>query len=73
VIGHLDVGWVGLGAKRLLRSDSYASADREAAVRLLRRVVELGVDHIDTAASYPSVANASRGRPASPRSTSPTS
>lgn len=52
---------VGLGAKRLLREDGYTADDREGAVRLLRRAVELGVNHIDTAAFYPSIANADEG------------
>ncbi|QIG44963.1 aldo/keto reductase [Nocardioides anomalus] len=56
----MDVRRIGLGAKRLLR-EGYAPADRDAAVRLVRRAVELGVDHIDTAAFYPSVADASQG------------
>ncbi len=53
--GHV-VNRVGLGAMRLLRDDGYTAEDREGAVRLLRRAVELGVDHIDTAAFYPSFA-----------------
>jgi aryl-alcohol dehydrogenase-like predicted oxidoreductase len=53
--GHV-VNRVGLGAKRLLRDDSYTAADREGAVALLRRAVELGVNHLDTAAFYPSFA-----------------
>ena len=52
---------VGLGAKRLLRDDSYTAEDRAGAVRLLRRAVDLGVNHIDTAAFYPSIANADEG------------
>ena len=52
---------VGLGAKRLLRDDRYTAEDRAGAVRLLRRAVELGVNHIDTAAFYPSIANADEG------------
>ena len=51
---------VGLGAKRLLR-DGYTAEDRDGAVRLLRRAVELGVNHIDTAAFYPSIANVDEG------------
>ena len=57
--GHV-VNRVGLGAKRLLR-DGYTADDRDDAVRLLRRAVELGVNHIDTAAFYPSIANADEG------------
>jgi aryl-alcohol dehydrogenase-like predicted oxidoreductase len=60
VLGDLKVNRVGFGAKRLLRA-GFTAADREGAVRLLRRAVELGVDHIDTAAFYPSVANEAEG------------
>ena len=59
VAGHV-VNRVGLGAKRLLR-DGYTADHRDGAVRLLRRAVELGVNHIDTAAFYPSIANADEG------------
>ena len=59
-LGDRQVSRVGFGAKRLLR-DGYTPDDRARAVRLLRRAVELGVDHIDTAAFYPSVANAAEG------------
>jgi pyridoxine 4-dehydrogenase len=60
VLGNLKVNRVGFGAKRLLRA-GFTAADREGAVRLLRRAVELGVEHIDTAAFYPSVANETEG------------
>lgn len=60
VLGDLKVNRVGFGAKRLLR-EGFTADDRESAVRLLRRAVELGVDHIDTAAFYPSIANAAEG------------
>jgi pyridoxine 4-dehydrogenase len=60
VLGDLKVNRIGFGAKRLLRA-GFTADDRETAVRLLRRAVELGVDHIDTAAFYPSVANAAEG------------
>jgi aryl-alcohol dehydrogenase-like predicted oxidoreductase len=56
--GHV-VNRVGLGAKRLLRDDTYTAGDRAGAVRLLRRAVELGVNHLDTAAFYPSFAPSS--------------
>ncbi len=52
---------VGLGTKRLLRDRAYTAQDREAAVGLLRRAVELGVGHLDTAAFYPSIANDEEG------------
>jgi aryl-alcohol dehydrogenase-like predicted oxidoreductase len=54
-LGDTTVNRIGFGTKRLLR-DGYSPADRDRAIRLLRRAVELGVDHIDTAAFYPSVA-----------------
>jgi pyridoxine 4-dehydrogenase len=50
-LGDLTVNRIGFGAKRL-------GKDRQDAVRLLRRAVELGVDHIDTAAWYPTYADA---------------
>jgi pyridoxine 4-dehydrogenase len=56
----VDVQRIGLGAKRLLR-EGYTPTDRDAAVRLVRRAVELGVDHLDTAAFYPSVADEAEG------------
>jgi pyridoxine 4-dehydrogenase len=58
---ELSVRRVGFGAKRLL-GEGYSPENRDAAVRLVRRAVELGVDHIDTAAFYPSVAS-SNGDP----------
>jgi pyridoxine 4-dehydrogenase len=61
------VNRVGLGAKRLLRDDRYTAEDRDGAVRLLRRAVELGVNHIDTAAFYPSFAQGTGPRNASRR------
>jgi pyridoxine 4-dehydrogenase len=48
-LGDVAVNRIGLGAKRL-------GPDREQAARLLRRAVELGVNHIDTAAFYPTFA-----------------
>ena len=55
-LGERRVGRVGLGTKRLLRAADPSDDDRARAVRLLRRAVELGVDHLDTAAFYPSIA-----------------
>jgi aryl-alcohol dehydrogenase-like predicted oxidoreductase len=60
VLGDRNVNRIGFGTKRLLR-EGYTADDRAGAVRLLRRAVELGVDHIDTAAFYPSVANQAEG------------
>uniref|UniRef100_A0AAU2VR50 Aldo/keto reductase n=1 Tax=Streptomyces sp. NBC_00008 TaxID=2903610 RepID=A0AAU2VR50_9ACTN len=47
-LGDLTVSRIGYGAMQLER----LSDDRDAAIALLRRVVELGVDHIDTAQFY---------------------
>jgi len=43
---------VGFGAMPLAEWDQQSAPDREAAVAVLRRAVELGVDHIDTADFY---------------------
>jgi len=51
-LGDLTVNRIGFGTKRL-------GHDREHAVLLLRRAVELGVNHIDTAGWYPTYADAS--------------
>ncbi|WP_232792396.1 aldo/keto reductase [Actinacidiphila yeochonensis] len=54
-LGDLTVNRVGLGAMRLTGSAPFSQgepSDRATAVRVLRRAVELGVDHIDTAAFY---------------------
>jgi pyridoxine 4-dehydrogenase len=48
--GDLQVNRLGLGAMRLALGGSVR--DPEAAVALLRRAVELGVNHIDTAGTY---------------------
>ncbi|HWD80401.1 MAG TPA: aldo/keto reductase, partial [Kribbella sp.] len=46
---------IGFGAKRLAGSAATDGPDvRERAIALLRRVAELGVNHLDTAAFYPS-------------------
>ncbi|MFG2617352.1 aldo/keto reductase [Streptomyces sp. NPDC048507] len=56
-LGDLEVNRIGFGAMRLpqsgaaLRADA-ASSDRARAIAVLRRAVELGVNHIDTAAFY---------------------
>ncbi|MFJ5847763.1 aldo/keto reductase [Streptomyces sp. NPDC092903] len=47
-IGDLTVSRIGFGAMQLERLRD----DRDAAIALLRRVVELGVDHVDTAQFY---------------------
>jgi pyridoxine 4-dehydrogenase len=52
-IGDLDVDRLGYGAMRITGSGIWGlPADPDAAVALLRRAVELGVDFIDTADSY---------------------
>jgi aryl-alcohol dehydrogenase-like predicted oxidoreductase len=53
-LGDHDVQRIGFGTKRL-------AGDREAVIALLRRVVELGVNHIDTATFYPSEAAPGQG------------
>src|SRR6202035_81240 len=52
-LGDLSVGRLGFGAMRITGPGVWGPpADRTAAVRLLRRVVELGINFIDTADSY---------------------
>jgi aryl-alcohol dehydrogenase-like predicted oxidoreductase len=54
-LGDLPVNRVGLGAMRLTGSAAFhhgAPSDREQSIAVLRRAVELGVNHIDTAAFY---------------------
>ncbi|TDD22818.1 aldo/keto reductase [Kribbella turkmenica] len=51
-IGDRHVGRIGFGTKRLAGGDG--SGTQEEAIGLLRRAVELGVDHLDTADFYPS-------------------
>ncbi|MEU3300279.1 oxidoreductase [Streptomyces sp. NPDC006678] len=56
-LGDLTVNRLGFGAMRLAQSGEAFGADaipsdRDRAVRVLRRAVELGVNHIDTAAFY---------------------
>lgn len=50
---------VGFGTKRLAGS---GGGDRESAISLLRRAVELGVNHLDTASFYPSYSPAGETR-----------
>ena len=49
-MGELTVNRIGFGAKRL-------GKDRHEATLLLRRAIELGVNHVDTAAWYPTYAD----------------
>ncbi|MEV0021565.1 oxidoreductase [Streptomyces atroolivaceus] len=55
-LGDLTVNRLGFGSMRLTQSGAAfadgASSDRDRALRVLRRAVELGVNHIDTAAFY---------------------
>ncbi|MFG1944526.1 oxidoreductase [Nonomuraea sp. NPDC048826] len=54
-LGDLTVNRVGFGAMRLTGSAAFdlgASRDRERSVAVLRRAVELGVNHVDTASYY---------------------
>ncbi|MEV0824955.1 aldo/keto reductase [Nonomuraea rubra] len=54
-LGDLTVNRIGFGAMRLTGRAAFTSgggADRERSISVLRRAVELGVDHIDTAAYY---------------------
>ncbi|MFI5685150.1 aldo/keto reductase [Streptomyces sp. NPDC051636] len=54
-LGDLPVHRVGFGAMRLTGSAAFhlgTPSDRERSVAVLRRAVELGVNHIDTAAFY---------------------
>jgi aryl-alcohol dehydrogenase-like predicted oxidoreductase len=51
--GDLRINRMGFGAMRLATGDFTGTArDPQGAVRVLRRAVELGVDHIDTAGFY---------------------
>jgi aryl-alcohol dehydrogenase-like predicted oxidoreductase len=58
-LGGLSVSCIGFGAMQLPGSGVFGPPrDRDAALAVLRRAVELGVDHIDTAQYYgPDVAN----------------
>jgi pyridoxine 4-dehydrogenase len=56
-VGDLTVNRIGFGAMRLPQEGQALAAgavpgDRERAVRVLRAAVELGVNHVDTAAFY---------------------
>jgi pyridoxine 4-dehydrogenase len=58
--GETTVRRIGFGAKRLAGAGGADAQER--AVALLRRVVELGVNHLDTAAFYPSHGQAGETR-----------
>jgi aryl-alcohol dehydrogenase-like predicted oxidoreductase len=53
-VGDLRVRRIGLGTKRLAGD---GSGSQEQAIALLRRAVELGINHLDTADFYPSYAS----------------
>lgn len=58
-LGTDRVRRIGFGAKRLAGSSLADGGDvQDRAIALLRRVVELGVNHLDTAAFYPSAGRA---------------
>jgi aryl-alcohol dehydrogenase-like predicted oxidoreductase len=52
MLGDLPVARIGFGAMRLTANADGTPSDRDRAVAVLRRAVELGVNHIDTAAFY---------------------
>lgn len=51
-LGDLTVNRMGFGAMRLPQNSDGTIGDRDRAMTVLRRAVELGVNHIDTAAFY---------------------
>jgi pyridoxine 4-dehydrogenase len=51
-LGDLTVNRIGLGAMRLTRDADGTPIDRKRAITVLRRAIDLGVNHIDTAAFY---------------------
>ncbi|MFE6846633.1 aldo/keto reductase [Streptomyces sp. NPDC057686] len=51
-LGDLTVRRIGFGAMRLTHLADGSPSDRERVTAVLRRAVELGVNHIDTAAFY---------------------
>ncbi|MEE1737325.1 aldo/keto reductase [Streptomyces sp. BE147] len=52
MLGDLSVNRIGYGAMRLTENADGTPSDRDRALAVLRRAVELGVNHIDTAAFY---------------------
>ena len=58
-LGGIEVNRIGYGTKRLAGDGSNSRRD---AVDLLRRATELGVNHLDTAAFYPTYATDGRTR-----------
>ena len=53
-LGDLTVNRMGFGAMRLTGSEPFGGApsDRDRSISVLRRAVELGVNHVDTASFY---------------------
>ncbi|HEY0452200.1 oxidoreductase [Actinophytocola sp.] len=51
-LGDRTVNRLGFGAMRLMSKADGSPSDRDTAVTVLRRAIELGVNHIDTAAFY---------------------
>ncbi len=51
-LGSLNVNRLGFGAMRLMSTSDGRERDRATSIAVLRRAVELGVNHIDTAAFY---------------------
>ncbi|WIV58949.1 oxidoreductase [Amycolatopsis nalaikhensis] len=51
-LGSFEVNRLGFGAMRLMSTSDGGIRDRETSIAVLRRAVELGVNHIDTAAFY---------------------
>ncbi|MFC4030191.1 oxidoreductase [Streptomyces polygonati] len=51
-LGDLTVNRLGFGAMRLTSAPGGGPSDRARVIGVLRRAVELGVDHIDTASFY---------------------
>jgi aryl-alcohol dehydrogenase-like predicted oxidoreductase len=51
-LGSFEVNRLGYGAMRLMSTSDGGVRDRETSIAVLRRAVELGVNHIDTAAFY---------------------
>jgi pyridoxine 4-dehydrogenase len=51
-LGDLSVNRIGFGAMRLTANADGTPSDRDRVIDVLRRAVDLGVNHIDTAAFY---------------------
>jgi len=51
-LGQFTVNRMGYGAMRLMSRSDGSPMDRDRAIAVLRKAVELGVNHIDTAAFY---------------------